>query len=254
MKILITGCRGYIGHNLIEFLTRYESDAQIVGLDSCSHTDSRSRTPSISYIPDTIQNAKLPEDVTHVVHLAGRTGVHPSWDSEMLQKYFDDNVVASKKIFDTYTDIPVLYATSSAVKELRSPYSMTKATVELIAPKNAIGMRFYTVYGGNLARSDMFYGRALNRNIRTISTNKRDWTRMDYVCKAIHAILLLGEPGKIYDVGKGNPQTPREFLDQMGINIDYPIVDMPNESQETCADPSEINQLLTEYHIHVNHS
>ena len=86
MKILITGCRGYIGHNLIEFLTRYESDAQIVGLDSCSHTDSRSRTPSISYIPDTIQNAKLPEDVTHVVHLAGRTGVHPSWDSEMLQK------------------------------------------------------------------------------------------------------------------------------------------------------------------------
>ena len=249
MKILITGSRGYIGYNLIEYLKENEPDAKLIGLDSCVHNDSRSRTQDIPFVPHDILTAPKIEDLTHVVHLAGKTGVGESWNPNELPSYYENNVLASKKIFETYSDIPVLYATSSATKEMKSPYAMTKAMVEEIAPENAIGMRFFTVYGGNLPRTDMFYHKALSGTLSYVTKTKRDYTRMDFTCECIHSLLMLGEPGKIYDIGKGNPMSPSDFLKYRDFslgNLDYsdlPIVSRQGESEETQADPRAIEQL-----------
>ena len=144
MKILITGSSGYIGSNLVEYLEKYIQNVEIIGLDSAPCTSTLR-----SFIHNTILDAKLPLDVTHVVHLAGKTGVMPSWNPEEIKSYYEANVLSSKRIFDTYRrppykkDIPILYATSSSVDEMKSPYAMTKAMVETIAPSNAIGMKFF---------------------------------------------------------------------------------------------------------------
>jgi nucleoside-diphosphate-sugar epimerase len=264
MKILITGSRGYIGYNLIQYLKTHAPDIELIGLDSTfkeltknfKTKLSNNHPADIQQINESILEAKLPLDVTHVVHLAGRTGVRASWDAEQLKSYYEANVLSTHRIFKTYSrppykkDIPILYATSSSVSELKSPYAMTKAMVEMVAPLTAIGMRFFTVYGGEYPRSDMLYGKALLREIDELTENKRDFTHIDYVCEAIHALLLYGKPDRIYDIGYGNPKTPKEFLEELDILPttilnSIPMIEKSDESQCTQADPTEIEKILS---------
>ena len=264
MKILITGSRGYIGYNLIQYLNTYAPDIELIGLDSTFKELTKNFKTKLSYnhpadiqqINESILEAKLPLDVTHVVHLAGRTGVRASWDAEDLKSYYEANVLSSKRIFGTYRrppykkDIPILYATSSSAIELKSPYAMTKAMVEIMAPSSAIGMRFFTVYGGEYPRTDMLYGKALRDGIDELTENKRDFTHVNYVCEAIHALLLYGKSDRIYDIGYGNPKTPKEFLEELDILPttvlnSIPIVENFDESECTQADPTEIEKILS---------
>ena len=239
----------WLNKDLVEYLENHEHNVEIIGLDSFFHESPH------PFIDNAILDAELPLDVTHVVHLAGKTGVKPSWDPEEIKSYYEANVLSSKRIFDTYKrppykkDIPILYATSSSVDELKSPYAMTKAMVETIAPSSAIGMKFFTVYGGKNPREDMLYAKALKHDIDELTENKRDFTHIDFVCEAIHALLLCGEPDRIYDIGTGNPRTPKEFLEELDILpttilSSIPIVESLDESQFTCADSSEIEKVL----------
>ena len=252
MKILITGSSGYIGSNLVEYLEKNVQDVEIVGLDSFPLLHLFHHP----FIHSTVLDAKLPLDVIHVVHLAGKTGVKPSWNPEEIKSYYEANVLSSKRIFNTYirppykTDIPILYATSSSVDEMKSPYAMTKATVETVAPAMAIGMKFFTVYGGKNPRPDMLYAKALSGDIDELTENKRDFTHINYVCEAIHALLLYGKPDRIYDIGCGNPKTPTEFLEELDILPttvlnSIPIVENFDESECTQADPTEIEKILS---------
>jgi nucleoside-diphosphate-sugar epimerase len=90
----------------------------------------------------------------------------------------------------------------------------------------------------------------LDGDIDELTENKRDFTHVNYVCEAIHALLLYGKPDRIYDIGYGNPKTPKEFLE--GLNIlpttvlnSIPIVEKLDESQFTCADSTEIEKILS---------
>jgi nucleoside-diphosphate-sugar epimerase len=110
-------------------------------------------------------------------------------------------------------------------------------------------MKFFTVYGGKNPRPDMLYAKALDGDIDELTENKRDFTHINYVCEAIHALLLYGKPDRIYDIGYGNPKTPKEFLE--GLNIlpttvlsSIPIVEKLDESQLTCANSTEIEKII----------
>ena len=266
MKILITGSRGYIGYNLIQYLQRHAPEIELIGLDSTFKELSKKSKDKlrhdhildILHIDDTILEAELPLDVTHVIHLAGKTGVRQSWDAEDLKSYYVDNVLSTQRIFNVYsrppykTDIPILYATSSSAIEMKSPYAMTQAMKESIAPSTAIGMRFFTVWGGEYPRHDMLYGKALRDGIDELTENERDFTHIRYVCESIYALILSTDTTKfsgrkldIYDIGTGNPRTPKKFLEDIDILpttvLDtIPIVENEFESQCTKADPTEI--------------
>jgi len=269
MKILITGSRGYIGYNLIQYLKTHAPDIELIGLDSTFKELTKNFKTKLSYnhpadiqqINESILEAKLPLDVTHVVHLAGRTGVRASWDAEDLKSYYEANVLSTQRIFKTYTrppyktDIPILYATSSSAIEMKSPYAMTQAMKEAIAPSSAIGMRFFTVYGGEYPRTDMLYGKALMDGIDELTENERDFTHISYVCESIYALILSTDTTKfsgrrmdIYDIGTGEPKTPKKFLKDLNILPTYslesiPIVENVFESQSTKADPTEIEKI-----------
>ena len=63
--------------------------------------------------------------------------------------------------------------------------------------------------------------------------------------------MTLGEQGKIYDIGMGKPQSPREFLNSQNLLTDeyIPLVQNLSESKETSADPTEIEKILRIYRL-----
>ena len=247
MKILITGVKGFIGHHLFNFLT--EEGHEVYGIDNCSGLGWEDREVPHSHCDITTDD--LPHvDAKVVVHLAGRAGVRNSWKSKYLKEYYDINVKGTKRIFDTYKNSKILYASSSSVKDMKSPYAMTKAACEAMAPSNAIGMRFFTVWGPQ-SRPDMFYRQLQEGKIGYLTTHTRDWLYVKDCVKAIY--LLMTETSvwkifpKVFDIGYGTPKSVYDFAKENAPeDFDIDSIDFKNvtgESEETCADPTDIKKL-----------
>ena len=158
MKILLTGSGGFIGKNLLVWLS--EKHFNVIGLDR--NTDNELLTCDLNY------------DVDVVIHLAGLSGVRQSFENPT--DYWKQNVIVSQRIFDTFKNKKILYASSSTAYEpWRNPYAMSKYGMELIAPANSLGMRFTTVYGPG-AREHMLIPRIL----RGTGTTHKLTDMMDY--------------------------------------------------------------------------
>ena len=248
MKVLITGVKGFIGHHLYNFLS--EEGHEVYGIDNCSGLGWEDR--EVPHKDCDITKDELPHtDANTVVHLAGKAGVRDSWKPKYLKKYYDINVNGTKRIFDTYKNSKILYASSSSVKDLKSPYAMTKAMCEAMAPSNAIGMRFFTVWGPQ-SRPDMFYRQLQEGKIGYLTTHTRDWL---YVKDCVNAIYLIMNQSfaqwqhcpRVFDIGYGKPKSVYDFAKENAPeDLDIDSVDFKNvtgESEETCADPTEIKKL-----------
>ena len=248
MKVLITGVKGFIGHHLYNFLS--EEGHEVYGIDNCSGLGWEDR--EVPHKDCDITKDELPHtDANTVVHLAGKAGVRDSWKPKYLKKYYDINVNGTKRIFDTYKNSKILYASSSSVKDLKSPYAMTKAMCEAMAPSNAIGMRFFTVWGPQ-SRPDMFYRQLQEGKIGYLTTHTRDWL---YVKDCVNAIYLIMNQSfaqwqhctRVFDIGYGKPKSVYDFAKENAPeDFDIDSIDFKNvtgESEETCADPTEIKKL-----------
>ena len=220
MEILITGDKGFIGSNLINYLKDYH----IYGID----------------YPNNVLKSTLPP-VDCVIHLAASTGVRSSHKNP--KAYFDNNIKTTKRIFDHYKDTKILFASTSSVSELKSPYSMSKYACELMAPDNVVIMRFFTVWGEQNYRTDMLYGMAMNDQLNYITDHKRDFTHVYDVCRAIKILIEKGVGGETYEIGHGRPITNTAFLKKIGYNKELPVKEVTGESTITCADPTKMKEL-----------
>ena len=220
MEILITGDKGFIGSNLINYLKDYH----IYGID----------------YPNNVLKSTLPP-VDCVIHLAASTGVRSSHKNP--KAYFDNNIKTTKRIFDHYKDTKILFASTSSVSELKSPYSMSKYACELMAPDNVVIMRFFTVWGEQNYRTDMLYGMAMNDQLNYITDHKRDFTHVYDVCRAIKILIEKGVGGETYEIGHGRPITNTAFLKKIGYNKELPVREVTGESIITCADPTKMKEL-----------
>ena len=220
MEILITGDKGFIGSNLINYLKDYH----IYGID----------------YPNNVLKSTLPP-VDCVIHLAASTGVRSSHKNP--KAYFDNNIKTTKRIFDHYKDTKILFASTSSVSELQSPYSMSKYACELMAPDNVVIMRFFTVWGEQNYRTDMLYGLAMNNQLNYITNHKRDFTHVYDVCRAIKILIEKGIGGETYEVGHGRPITNQAFLKKIGYDKELPTKEVTGESIITCADPTKMKEL-----------
>ncbi len=220
MEVLITGDKGFIGSNLVNYLNNYN----IYGID----------------YPNDVLTSVLPP-VDCVIHLAASTGVRSSHKNP--KAYFNNNVKITKRIFDHYKDTKILFASTSSVHELQSPYSMSKYACELIAPDNVVVMRFFTVWGEQNYRTDMLYGLAMNNQLNYITNHKRDFTHVYDVCRAVKILIEKGIGGETYEVGYGRPITNQAFLKKIGYNKKLPTKEVTGESLITCADPTKMKEL-----------
>ncbi len=197
MKILITGCAGFIGFSLSEYLLK--KDHYIVGIDNLDNYYSvkikKKRLGILKkykkfhfYKLDITNDAILKKKISvlkfdYVYHFAAQPGVRYSLANP--KKYYDVNVVGFQNILKNINIKmikKIIYASSSSVYgdqlkfpinensllKAKNPYGLTKIINEEIADiyskilnKPFIGLRFFTVYG-EWGRPDMFIIKLLN--------------------------------------------------------------------------------------------
>jgi len=191
MKILVTGCAGFIGSHVSEaLLMRGDS---VVGVDELNdYYDVSFKEDNLSILKaypdfkfyredirnyDGLKNIFEEEKPEKVIHLAARAGVRPSIQQPLL--YEEVNVKGTMNLLDLAKDCKVknfVFASSSSVYGNQkktpfsesdsvdnpiSPYAATKKTGELICytyhhlyNMNITCLRFFTVYGPR-GRPDM---------------------------------------------------------------------------------------------------
>lgn len=184
MKVLITGCAGFIGfHTAQTLLQRGDS---VVGIDNLNNyydvTLKKNRLaqllpyPAFHFLEADITNPAtylaLPDNIDSVIHLAAQAGVRHSLHQP--QAYIDANIAgqlavlewarhrqptlrhlvyaSSSSVYGRNTKLP--FAVEDPVNHPASLYAASKRSAELMAETYAhlfriplTGLRFFTVYG-----------------------------------------------------------------------------------------------------------
>jgi len=223
MNILLTGGDGFIGQNLYNHL---KEKYKLINIDKISGNDLLTC------------DLHFPADL--VIHLAGLSGVRDSMDNPT--DYWKQNVIASQRLFDFFSDTRILYASSSTAYEpWRNPYAMSKYSIEQIAPENSLGMRFTTVYGPN-AKPNMLIPKILRNDVQYINTNhSRDFIHVNDVMSAIDTLMKSDIKGVI-DIGTGHSHNLVDIIDYFKIDCDKKL-GSENERLDNKADISTLNSL-----------
>ena len=186
-KILVTGCAGFIGSHVCEYLCSNNYD--VLGIDNINdYYDPKIKLLNIELLKKFDNFTFKKEDITNtkiinewkphkIIHLASMAGVRYSINNPKL--YFDVNVNGFINILEQSVKNNVesiVYASSSSVYGLNekvpfceddkietcnSPYACSKISMEQLAKTyfqlykiKSIGLRFFTVYGPR-GRPDM---------------------------------------------------------------------------------------------------
>ncbi|OYT62110.1 UDP-glucose 4-epimerase [Methanosarcinales archaeon ex4484_138] len=248
MKILVTGCAGFIGSHLTERLLRDGFD--VIGIDC--FTDYYPREYKDKNIKNVLEDDRFTlieqdilsmdafPDVDYVFHQAAQAGVRKSWGRDFVI-YTRDNILATQRLLEYYKDCEIkkfVYASSSSVygdcelpmKETRlpkpvSPYGVTKLAAENLCYlyyKNyrvpVVLLRYFTVYGPR-QRPDMaihlFVKNILNDREITVygdGNQTRDFTFVDDVVEA-NLLSALGDvQGEVFNVGGGTRISVNELI------------------------------------------
>lgn len=202
MKILVTGCAGFIGSHLCERLIK--ENHSVIGIDNFSkYYDRKIKENNIK---DLLKRKKFSffevdilskdfnkhlKNIDAIYHSAAQAGVRSSWGTQ-FNEYVKNNIIVTQKILEKIKEnkgIKILvYASSSSIYENSpdfpfkedspkipiSPYGVTKLAAENLChlyykefSVPVVSLRYFTVYGPR-QRPDMGF----NKFIRAILSNK----------------------------------------------------------------------------------
>jgi nucleoside-diphosphate-sugar epimerase len=200
MRILVTGCAGFIGSSITDALLARGDE--VVGVDCFTDYYERwrkeqnlesARTHERFELHEldlaTADLTPLVEGVDAVIHQAAQAGVRASWGAEFAT-YTTCNVLATQRLLEAVHlrsggPVPVVYASSSSVygnAEARptmesmlpapiSPYGVTKLAAEHLCDTYraefgvpSVSLRYFTVYGPR-QRPDMAFHKFVRRAV-----------------------------------------------------------------------------------------
>jgi len=223
-KILVTGCAGFIGSHVCEYLCR--NNYNVLGIDivndyydvniKLKNIDILKKYKNFTFLKEDVIDTKIIEQWKphKIIHLASMAGVRYSIENPKL--YFDVNVNGFINILEQSVKNNVqqiVYASSSSVYGLNdkvpfceddkietcnSPYACSKICTEQLAKTyfqlynlKSIGLRFFTVYGPR-GRPDMAPYKFLNAIMNEKKFDKygdgdssRDYTYIDDIVQGI---------------------------------------------------------------------
>ncbi len=240
MKVLVTGCAGFIGSHLVERLLDKGYDA--VGVDCFTDYYPRKiKENNIANFVDQIEfiekdilemDIDILKNVDIVFHLAAQAGVRASW-GENFEIYTRNNILTTQRLLEgckKYGVQKFVYASSSSVygnvNELpmredmyprpHSPYGVTKLAGENLCELyranygvKTISLRYFTVYGER-QRPDMAFHKFIRaildgRQIVVYGDGKqtRDFT---YVGDIVDATIKAAESDAVgvFNIGGGS--------------------------------------------------
>jgi UDP-glucuronate 4-epimerase len=250
-KILVTGCAGFIGSHVCEYLCKH--NYHVLGIDNINDYYDISLKyrniallqtyPNFTFLKEDIRDTNVIQQFCpfKIIHLASMAGVR--YSIEHPQLYFDVNVNGFIHLLQEATKVNVksiIYASSSSVYGLNkkvpfheddpiqtcnSPYACSKMSMELLAKTyhqlykiNCIGLRFFTVFGPR-GRPDM----APDKFLRAIHHEKyfkkygdgsssRDYTFVEDIVGGIVGALESDIKIGVYNLGNSKPCSLNEFI------------------------------------------
>jgi nucleoside-diphosphate-sugar epimerase len=223
MKILVTGHEGFIGSALVDRL--HARQHNVIGLDIKSGND--------------IATCLLPKDIDLVIHLAGKSGVRESLTDPA--SYWFNNVEASRRLFDFYHNVRILYASSSSAYEPDlNPYAASKYVLEELAERypDTLGMRFHTVYSDSCPRENMFFNKLRNGTLEYTTRHYRDFIHLEDILDAIEILINKPHIKGTIDIGTGNPVRIQDLAPELPVRLNT-----PGERAWTCANTEKMKAL-----------
>jgi len=224
MRILITGHKGFIGSALYK---RLEKNHTVYGVDI-------KQGPQF----DLLHYTDWPE-VDLVVHLAGKSGVRESLKDPA--GYWNNNVEASRRLFDRYEGTRILYASSSSAYEPDlNPYAASKYILEELAERypDTLGMRFHTVYSDSCPRENMFFNKLRNGTLEYTTRHYRDFIHLEDMLDAIEILIKATHVNGTIDIGTGHPVRIQDLAPDLPVRLNT-----PGERMWTCANTEKMKAL-----------
>lgn len=294
-KILITGGAGFIAFHLAKKLVA--AGHNVSGIDNYNdyydpilkykrslilHKETGTNIHKVDLVNkpallEQFEQISWRGDIDLVMHLGAYAGVRHSL--AFPQMYIDNNITGTQNLIDVCAElgIPnVVYASTSCTmvgnplpwkEDLPqhhhlNPYGFSKRVNEsqFMTSKfdNAIGLRFFTVYGP-WGRPDMalftFTKNILAGKPITVynyGDMKRDFTYVDDIVNGIILVIdrALGYTGlrEIYNIGNGRQVNLMDFIHEIEKNLGVEgIYDMqpkhPADTQETWSDTTKLQRL-----------
>ena len=173
-----------------------------------------------------------------IIHLAGRSGVRESINDPAA--YWANNVEASRRLFERYSETRIVYASSSSAYEPDlNPYAASKYVLEELASRypNTLGMRFHTVYS-NTPRKDMFFDKLFNNKLEYVTRHHRDFVHLYDLIDAINILIEANYVKGVLDIGSGVPVRIQDFAPKLPVRLNT-----PTERQWTCANLEKMKAL-----------
>jgi len=250
MRLLVTGGAGFIGSNFVRRTVdgTLSDTSEITVLDKLTYAGSLtnlSTLPSGSYkfiqgdICDNNLVNRLAKENDVIINFAAESHVDRSIAG--AKDFVETNVLGTQNLLDaalrneikTFIQISTdeVYGTiseGSCSEDFpllpNSPYSASKASADLIARS------YYRTFGLDvrITRSTNNYGpyqfpeKIIPLFVTNLITGKRvplygkglnvrDWIHVDDHCRGIHAVLMKGKAGEIYNIGGGEEITNKDL-------------------------------------------
>jgi nucleoside-diphosphate-sugar epimerase len=208
MKILLTGHRGFIGSALLE---RLRKNNQVIGFDLKDGADQN------------LLHCDFREEFDLIIHLAGLSGVRESFADPA--GYWNNNVEASRRLFERYPDTRILYASSSSAYEPDlNPYAASKYMMEELAARypDTLGMRFHTVYSDDCPRENMFFNKLRNGTLDYVTRHYRDFIHLEDMLDAIEILIEKQHINGTIDIGTGHPIRIQDLAPDLPVRLNTP--------------------------------
>jgi UDP-glucose 4-epimerase len=279
IRILVTGCAGFIGSHLTE--TLLNQGFKVYGIDNLSNgklsnTSSFNKNTNFIFLEYDINEVdkfeKVLDEVDVIYHLAALADIVPSIQNP--KSYFNSNVNGTfnlirncenkkvKKIIYAASSscygIPDKYPTSENSPILpQYPYALTKRLGEEIIfhfgnlyKIPVVSLRLFNVYGPRARTSGtygavfgVFLAQKLAKKPFTIvgdGEQTRDFTFVDDVVNAFIEMLDTNIKNEIFNVGSGKTYSVNTLINLLGSNKIVNIPKRPGEPDCTFADISKI--------------
>ena len=234
LKVLVTGCTGYIGSHLCKVL--FEAGHIVTGLDIewNKHNDV-SKYIHRMLIKDVTRHV-IDEDYDAIVHLAGYISVEESVLRPSL--YYGCNIGGTSQLLKQPGNPHFIFASTAGAFDAQSPYARSKVAAEDIIKeksKNYTIFRFFNVAGSNGEHRQVGRSSHLIRIAGECAANKRekmyiygeDYDTKDGTCVRdyIHVVDLVnaisntikhGSFNTPYEcIGSGNGYSVKEVIQTM---------------------------------------
>ena len=261
MRLLVTGGAGFIGSNFVRRTVdgTLSGISAITVLDKLTYAGTLTNLSSLPYgsyrfvqgdICDTELVHRLAKEHDVIVNFAAESHVDRSITG--AKDFVETNVLGTQNLLDaalkneikTFIQISTdeVYGTISEGSWSEdfpllpnSPYSASKASADLIARSynRTFGLDVRTTRCSNNYGPHQFPEKVIPLFVTNLiegkkvplygkGLNVRDWLHVDDHCRGIHAVLMKGKAGEIYNIGGGEELTNKELtsmiLTKMGKN------------------------------------